>query len=116
MIKTLSQIRSSTSLLLGVAAGILGLESQYGFLFYLISQLLISGLFYYLLAEGKPGIYFVGSGITSSQKTGTGEAGKDGDGGKERIGAWREIWLSSSLFEGLSGFVLGWAGVGGVIR
>lgn len=35
---------------------------------------------------------------------------------KERVGAWREIWLGSGLFEGLSGFVLGWAGVGGVVR
>jgi ER membrane protein complex subunit 6 len=83
----------------------------------LISQLLISGLFHYVLAEGKPGIYFVGSGITSPSSTSDKDRlGREGDKGKERIGAWREIWLSSSLFEGLSGFVLGWAGVGGVIR
>ena len=91
--------------MLGVAAGILGLESQYGFLFYLISQLLLSSLVHFLLADGKPGLYFVGSGVKSE------------NGGKgEMEGAWRELWLSSGLFEGLSGFVLGWAGVGGVIR
>ena len=93
--------------MLGVAAGILGLESQYGFLFYLISQLLLSSLVHFLLADGKPGLYFVGSGVAA--QSGKGERG-------EMEGAWRELWLSSGLFEGLSGFVLGWAGVGGVIR
>jgi ER membrane protein complex subunit 6 len=104
----LSQIRSLTSLLLGVAAGILGLESQWGFLFYFVSQIFISGLIHFLLAQGQPDEYFAGSGpvMTASgqQKS------------KERVGAWREIWLGSGLFEGLSGFVLGWAGVGGVVR
>lgn len=39
--------------------------------------------------------------------------GRDG----KRTGAWRDVWLGGGLFtEGLSGFVLGWAGVGGVIR
>lgn len=32
-------------------------------------------------------------------------------------GAWRDLWFGGGvLTEGLSGFVLGWAGVGGVIR
>jgi ER membrane protein complex subunit 6 len=32
-------------------------------------------------------------------------------------GAWREVMFGGGLFtEALSGFVLGWAGVGGVIR
>jgi ER membrane protein complex subunit 6 len=32
-------------------------------------------------------------------------------------GAWKDLWLGGGvLTEGLSGFVLGWAGVGGVIR
>ena len=58
-----------------------------------------------MLAGGEPGLYFAGSGA------------EEGNGKKKgRIGAWREVWLGSGLFEGLSGFVLGWAGVGGVIR
>lgn len=38
-------------------------------------------------------------------------------GTSSREGAWRDLWLGGGvLTEGLSGFVLGWAGVGGVIR
>ena len=103
--RTLSNIRSITSLLLGIAAGILGLESLNGFLFYFISQQLISSLFYFILVEGAAEKYFAGS-VT--------EVRKDKD---KRTGAWRDVWFGGGLFtEGLSGFVLGWAGVGGVIR
>ncbi|ETN43267.1 uncharacterized protein HMPREF1541_02426 [Cyphellophora europaea CBS 101466] len=105
--RTLSQIRSLTSLVLGVAAGILGLESQWGFLFYFVSNIFISGLIHYLLAHGQPGEYFAGSGVSEDGRR---------DGKIARVGAWRDIWLGSGLFEGLSGFVLGWAGVGGVVR
>jgi hypothetical protein len=35
----------------------------------------------------------------------------------KRKGAWRDVWLGGGVFgEALSGFVLGWAGVGGVLR
>jgi hypothetical protein len=108
--KTLSNIRSISGLLLGIAAGILGLESLYGFAFYLGANLLISTLFYFLLAGATPQKYFAGSG-------GTRGLGENGNGRNEGSGAWREIWLGGGLFtEALSGFVLGWAGVGGVIR
>lgn len=34
-----------------------------------------------------------------------------------RKGAWRDVWLGGGVMgEALSGFVLGWAGVGGVLR
>ena len=34
-----------------------------------------------------------------------------------RKGAWRDVWLGGGVLgEALSGFVLGWAGVGGVLR
>lgn len=34
-----------------------------------------------------------------------------------RKGAWRDVWFGGGvLSEALSGFVLGWAGVGGVLR
>lgn len=68
----------------------------------------ISTLIHFTLAEGRPGRYFAGSGVA--------EANGSGKGGKERVGAWRDLWLGSGLFDGLSGFVLGWAGVGGVVR
>lgn len=100
----MSNIRSISGLLLGISAGILGLESLYGFLFYLVGSCVVSTLFHFILAQGKPDTYFAGSGARSED-------------GKRGHGAWREIWLGGGLFtEALSGFVLGWAGVGGVIR
>lgn len=103
--RMLSNIRSISSLFLGIAAGILGLESLNGFLFYFISQQLISSLFYFILVEGSPEKYFPGT-VTEVRK-----------GKGQRVGAWRDVWFGGGLFtEGLSGFVLGWAGVGGVIR
>jgi hypothetical protein len=102
--QTLSNIRSISALLLGISAGILGLESTNGFLFYLLGSCFVSALFHFVLAGGHPDKYFAGSGSR-------GEDGKSGS------GAWREIWLGGGMFtEALSGFVLGWAGVGGVIR
>lgn len=106
--RMLSNLRSISSLFLGIAAGILGLESLTGFLFYFISQQLISSLFYFLLVGGEPERYFAGSVVE-----GTGAKKAEG----KRVGAWKDVWLGGGLFtEGLSGFVLGWAGVGGVIR
>lgn len=65
---------------------------------------MISGLIYFILAGGTPDQYFAGSGKPSSDE-------------KRGNGAWRDVWLGGGLFtEALSGFVLGWAGVGGVIR
>lgn len=103
--RMLSNIRSISSLLLGIAAGILGLESLNGFLFYFISQQLISSLFFFLLVEGSAEKYFPGT-VAEIRK-----------GKGKRVSAWRDVWFGGGLFtEGLSGFVLGWAGVGGVIR
>lgn len=72
----------------------------------------ISALVHFSLAGGTPGRYFAGntSAITTDGKGGDKEE-------EERAGAWREVWFGGGLFtEALSGFVLGWAGVGGVIR
>lgn len=103
--RVLSNTRSISALLLGIAAGILGLESLNGFLFYFISQQLISSLFYFLLIGGQAEDYFTGS-VTEVRK-----------GKGKRTGAWKDVWFGGGLFtEALSGFVLGWAGVGGVIR
>jgi ER membrane protein complex subunit 6 len=82
-----------------VAAGILGLESYSGFLFYIVGTTFVSLLIHVFLAGSKPGEYF--------------NAG--GGGG---WGGWMEIWGGGGgvLGEGLSGFVLGWTGVGGLLR
>ena len=96
-----------------------------GFVFYLVGTMVVSGLFHLILVSGAPttrksknggaGIYFPG---------GSGEIeGIDGRGivhnGQvvQRKGAWRDVWFGGGVFgEALSGFVLGWAGVGGVLR
>jgi hypothetical protein len=64
-----------------------------------------------VLAKGSPGEYFAGSGTSVEVPKANGKGRS-----KEMAGAWRDVWLGSGLFEGLSGFVLGWAGVGGVVR
>ncbi|KIW62204.1 hypothetical protein PV04_10401 [Phialophora macrospora] len=100
--RTLSNIRSISGLLLGIAAGILGLESLYGFAFYLFSNMLISLLFYFLLAGGTPQRYFAGS----AGSRGLNEDGKPGR--NQGTGAWREIWFGGGLStEALSGAVNG---------
>ncbi|KIW13872.1 hypothetical protein PV08_06653 [Exophiala spinifera] len=108
--RTLSNIRSISGLLLGIAAGILGLESLQGFGFYLAANMILSALFYFLLAGATPQKYFAGN-------SGTRGLNENGKGRNHGTGAWSEIWLGGGLFtDALSGFVLGWAGVGGVIR
>jgi len=54
----LTNIRSLTSSLFGVAAGTLRLESFAGFAFYLLGALLVSGLVCIGPAQSKPGKYF----------------------------------------------------------
>ena len=105
--RVLSQIRSLTSLLLGIAAGILGLESLYGFGFYFLCQIIVSGLVWGLLVNGKEGNsggFFVGSGEVEE------------GGGKGRKGAQREVLGFGQIMESVPGFILTWAGVGGVVR
>ncbi|KAI5366246.1 Putative ER membrane protein complex subunit 6 [Septoria linicola] len=56
--RTISNIRSLTASLFGVAAGTLGLESFPGFIFYFIGTAIVSLLIFGLKAEQKPGTYF----------------------------------------------------------
>jgi hypothetical protein len=68
--------------------------------------------------QGSAGDYFPGNGeIVGIGEDGimvpVGSAGTMG----RRKGAWRDIWFGGGVMgEALSGFVLGWAGVGGVLR
>lgn len=96
--QTLSNLQSLTASLFGVAAGILGLESYGGFLFYIAFTLLTALVFYILrvapesVAAGKPAFdtsrYFRGS---------------------------LELW-TSGLFGGLAGFILTWTLFYGLVR
>lgn len=97
-LQTLSNLQSLTASLFGVAAGILGLESYDGFLFYVVFSLLTAALFYAVrvapesLAAGKPALdtsrYFRGS---------------------------LELW-TSGVFGGLAGFILTWTLFYGLVR
>ncbi|KAF2753184.1 hypothetical protein EJ05DRAFT_505197 [Pseudovirgaria hyperparasitica] len=56
--RTISNIRSLTASLFGVAAGTLGLESYPGFIFYLVGTFIVSALIFALRMDGQPGKYF----------------------------------------------------------
>jgi hypothetical protein len=57
-LQTVTDIRSLTSSVFGVAAGILGLESYTGFAFYLAGSFFVGLLMVFLLAGGQPKNYF----------------------------------------------------------
>jgi hypothetical protein len=87
--QVVSNVRSLTASLFGIAAGTLGLESYAGFLFYLVGSLVVSGLLFALKTNGKPGAYFY-----------------------RPLG---DLWLGD-VFGGLSGFVLTWTLFYGLVR
>lgn len=125
----LTTLHSLTSFLLGLSAGILALQSSTGFLFYFAGTVVVSAFFHLLLvyrSGGKgAGVFFPGSGggeIEGVDAKGWIQNGHTGNGNGNgmtalRKGAWKDVWFGGGVFgEALSGFVLGWAGVGGVLR
>ncbi|KAI9931632.1 hypothetical protein ASPWEDRAFT_37521 [Aspergillus wentii DTO 134E9] len=120
--RVLSQLHSLTAFLLGLSAGILALQSSTGFLFYFAGTVLVSGLFHILIivrSGGKgAGVFFPGT--NGGEIEGIDESGKIRNvakAGVQRKGAWKDVWFGGGVFsEALSGFILGWAGVGGVLR
>ncbi|KAJ5823952.1 hypothetical protein N7447_006292 [Penicillium robsamsonii] len=129
--RVLSSLHSLTSFLLGLSAGILALQSTYGFAFYFLGTILVSGLFHAALIHRSggsgAGSFFPGSntgeveGVLEMDKKSKAVrmqlGGKDGPKKILRKGAWRDVWFGGGVMsEALSGFVLGWAGVGGVLR
>lgn len=94
----LSNLQSITASLFGVTAGVLGLESYYGFLVYIIFSLITAVLFYTIqiapesLKEGRSilntGRYFHGA---------------------------LDYW-TSGIVNGFSGFVLTWTLFYGLVR
>lgn len=87
--QVVSNIRSLTASLFGVAAGTLGLESYPGFLFYLVGMMAVHCLVLFLRADGKQKTYFY-SPIS-------------------------ELWIGD-LFSGLMSFVLTWTLFYGMVR
>ena len=98
--QTLTTLHNLTASLFGVGAGILGLESYLGVVFYLIFSLITSALVYafrvrpvFIQDSQSPGRFSVGRYFRSSI----------------------ELW-TGGLFEGLSGFVLTWTLFYGLVR
>jgi hypothetical protein len=126
--KVLSSLHSLTAFLLGLSAGILALQSITGFAFYFGGTVLVSGLFHLFLIQRSggagAGAFFPGNGgeidgsVEMDEKSGVVSMKLDRKGGYIlRKGAWRDVWFGGGVVsEALSGFVLGWAGVGGVLR
>ncbi|KAJ9214231.1 hypothetical protein DTO166G4_4076 [Paecilomyces variotii] len=132
--RILSSLHSLTAFLLGLSAGILALQSAQGFIFYFLGTIFVSGLFHLLLIvlgsgsgnAAAAGSFFPGSsggeieGIDMKGRIWVDEREKKSGRRRKviwRKGAWRDVWFGGGVFsEALSGFVLGWAGVGGVLR
>ncbi|KAF3933863.1 hypothetical protein ABW19_dt0202194 [Dactylella cylindrospora] len=87
--KTISDLHSLSSSLLGIAAGILGLESYTGFLFYLLGTAFVSFLIITFPMGGKPEVYV--------------------------RGGWKDV-IGGDLVGGVMGYVLTWTLFFGLVR
>ena len=100
--QTLATLHNLTASLFGVGAGILGLESYPGFIFYLFFSLLTSALVY---------AFRVRPAIIQDSTSG----GKAGVGTETYFRGAMELW-TGGILEGLSGFVLTWTLFYGLVR
>lgn len=96
--KALSNLQSLTASLFGVAAGILGLESYSGFLFYIAFTLLTALLFY--AVRVAPSSLSAGKSFFDTSRYFRGSL---------------ELW-TSGFSGGLAGFILTWTLFYGLVR
>ncbi|EJT81483.1 hypothetical protein GGTG_01461 [Gaeumannomyces tritici R3-111a-1] len=96
--KILSNLQTLTASLFGVGAGILGLESYSGFLFYVAFTFLSAALFYGLRVA--PTSLAAGKGPLDTSRYFRGPY---------------EVW-TSGLMNGLAGFILTWTLFYGLVR
>lgn len=99
--QVLTTLHNLTASLFGIGAGILGLESYFGFLFYFFFSLLTSILVY---------AFRVRPGIIEEAQSGNASAGM-----QRYFRGGMELW-TGGLIEGLSGFVLTWTLFYGLVR
>ncbi|EMR71703.1 putative duf786 family protein [Eutypa lata UCREL1] len=103
--QTLSNLQSLTASIFGAAAGILGLESYSGFLFYFVFAVLTTVLFYAVRVA----------------PTSLGSSSGGGGGGLGLFDTSRyyrskyELW-TGGLFGGLPGYILTWTLFYGLVR
>lgn len=96
--QTLTNLHSLTASLFGVGAGILGLESYYGFLFYVVFSIITTLLFY--IFQLAPGSLAEGRGVLDTSRYYRGTL---------------DLW-TSGIFNGLPGFILTWTLFYGLVR
>ncbi|KAK6206066.1 hypothetical protein LQW54_007901 [Pestalotiopsis sp. IQ-011] len=96
--RALSNVQSLTASIFGVAAGILGLESYSGFLFYFIFSVLTTLLFYAVRVA------------PASLKSGHGPLDTS-----RYFRTQYEFW-SGGIFGGLAGYILTWTLFYGLVR
>ena len=87
--QVITQLRSLTASLFGIASGILGLESYTGFLFYLLFTTFVSTLIWGIMCKGRQKDYFQAP--------------------------MSELW-SGDLMGSALGFVLFWTAGYGIVR
>lgn len=108
--QTLYNLQSLTSSLFGVGAGILGLESYSGFLFYLVCSILTTLLFYV--------VRIAPTGIPAAASSARKAGGVGGSGAFDTSRYYRsgyEFW-TGGLLNGLAGFILTWTLFFGLVR
>ncbi|KAK3329560.1 Rab5-interacting protein-domain-containing protein [Apodospora peruviana] len=106
--RTLYNLQSLTASLFGVGAGILGLESYYGFLFYLVCSILTSLLFY--VVRIAPTAIPAAAAVSPPHKGGSGAFATS-----RYFRSPFEFW-TGGLLNGLAGFILTWTLFYGLVR
>lgn len=111
-IQSLQNLQSLSASLFGISAGILGLESYSGFLFYIFFSLLTSFLVYLVrvapLSSSSPKEYKDNKGTGNGLGSGVGGVTKYFRGGFE-------FW-AGGIMNGFAGFVLTWTLFYGLVR
>ncbi|KAK3395950.1 Rab5-interacting protein-domain-containing protein [Sordaria brevicollis] len=111
--KALQNLQSLSASLFGISAGILGLESYSGFLFYIFFSLLTSFLLYtthILSASSTPKGYKENKNVTGHKGLGSGVTGV-----KRYFRGGYEFWFGG-VGNGFAGFVLTWTLFYGLVR
>ena len=119
--KVLATVRSLTSSLFGIAAGILGLESYAGFIYYILGTLFVSLLIWLLRIKASQG-RSAGQQQQKMDASGRPKAETTISGGTRgqslyfENAVW-ELWMGGNdLLGGLSSFVLTWTLFYGIVR
>lgn len=119
--QVLATVRSLTSSLFGIAAGILGLESYAGFIYFILGTLFVSFLIWLLRIKASQGMS-AGQQQPKQDASGRPKAeltpsiGTRGQSLYFENAVW-ELWMGGNeLLGGLSSFVLTWTLFYGIVR